>query len=217
MSLNKDLIILALCGFLASCATSKNQEKDPAFAYQGGTVSVVDDYGDCFIAIDGPINAALEKAFAKAKSSLEGLECVEKIVLIKSNGGDIEVAMRIGREIRSGKYATDMHGYCESACAFIYIGGVRRFAHQNSRIVDNSKLGVHQPASELLFQQCIGNDPKNGLITQSIRQYLALMLPPLGASTLSKEMFETSCKRITYIDANTLLRSGIATEVVDFH
>jgi hypothetical protein len=125
--------------------------------------------------------------------------------------------MRIGKEIRSGKYATDMHGYCESACAFIYIGGVRRFAHQNSRIVDNSKLGVHQPASELLFQQCISNDAKNGPITQSIRQYLALMLPSIAASTLSREMFETSCKRITYIDAGTLLRSGVATEVVDFH
>jgi hypothetical protein len=202
---------------LFACTTSSQKVIEPVFDYDGGRVSVVNDYGDCFISIEGIVNSGLEKPFSDAKKAIELQVCVEKIVVIKSNGGDLEVAMRIGKSIRLGKYATDMHSYCESACVFMYIGGVRRFAHQNSRIAENSRLGVHQPASELLFKQCIGNEPKNGPITQLIRQYLALMLPPIGASKLSNEMFETSCKRISYIDAKTLISSGIATEVVDFH
>ena len=213
----KHFSILVLSASILACTAIPSNEKDPVYLYEGGRVSVVDDYGDCFISIDGPVNLSLEKAFNKAKAFVDQQVCVEKIVLITSHGGDIEVAMRIGKEIRSGEYGTDIHQYCESACAFIYMGGIRRFAHQNSRIVDDSKLGVHQPSSQLLFQQCINNDPKNGPITQSIRQYLALMLPPLGASTISQELFETSCKRISYLDAKTLLRTGIATENVDFH
>jgi hypothetical protein len=213
----KRISILICSVSILACTAVTSRQKDPVFAYEGGRVSVVDDYGDCFISIDGPINASLEKAFNKARAFVEEQVCIEKIVLITSHGGDLELAMHIGKEIRSGEYSTDIHQYCESACAFIYMGGIRRFAHLNSRIIDNSKLGVHQPASQLLFQKCINNDPKNGPITQSIRQYLALMLPPLAASTISNEIFDTSCKRISYLDAKTLLRSGIATESVDFH
>lgn len=213
----KHLSIFILSLSILACTVIPVNQKDPIYLYEGGQVSVVDDYGDCFISIDGAINPSLEKVFAKAKNYLDQQDCVEKIVLITSHGGDVEAAMRIGKEIRSGDYGTDIHQYCESACAFVYIGGLRRLAHLNSRVADNSQLGVHQPASQLLFQQCIGGDPKNGPVTQSIRQYLAMMLPSLGASILSKEMFETSCKRISYIDAKTLLNSGIATESVDLH
>ena len=217
MNYLKHLLILIISATILACTVIPVDQKDPIYLYEGGQVSVIDDYGDCFISIDGAINLSLEKAFAKAKNFVNQQDCVEKIVLITSHGGDVEAAMRIGKEIRSGDYGTDIHQYCESACAFVFIGGVRRFAHQNSRITENSKLGVHQPASQLLFQQCIGNDPKNGPVAQAIRQYLALMLPPLGASTLTQEMFETSCRRVAYIDAKTLLNTGIATESVDFH
>jgi hypothetical protein len=211
------IVVSIACLVLLSCATHPKEPNDPVYIYDGGRVSVVDDYGDCFISIDGSINPHLEKAFTKAKAYTDSLECIEKIVLIRSNGGDLDSAMRIGKQIRAGKFSTDMHGYCESACAFIYIGGIRRFAHQNSRIVENSKLGVHQPASELLFRKCVVNNPQSGPVIQVIRQYLALMLPSDASAKLSKEMFETSCNHISYIDANGLLRSGIATESVDFH
>lgn len=211
------LVFLSCLGIL-SCASSPVEDPGrTAFSYQGGQVSVIKNQSDCFLLIDGNINQALKTAFANAKNSAKQLACNEKMVMIKSHGGDIEVAMDLGRQIRSEKWNTDMHGFCESACALVYIGGVKRFAHLNSQIVENTNLGVHQPASELLFHKCIANDSKSGPIVQQISQYIHQMLSPGAADHLVDWLFATSCQKITYIDASTLLKTGVATTQVDFH
>lgn len=210
-------LILAICIALQACASKTEMARDAIYPYEGGKISVVDDYGDCFISIDGPINKSLEKVFHQAIIHLQSMECVEKITLITSHGGDLDVALHIGKEIRFHQLSTDIHDYCESSCAFLYVAGVRRFAHQNSRISTNSQLGVHQPSSGLLFHQCIQNRDKYPITVQKISQYLAQMLPPEARKTLSQAIFETPCRQIAYLDADQLLRSGIATEKVDFH
>jgi hypothetical protein len=211
------VLTLAICVVLQSCAIKPKVVSDAVYSFEGGKVSVVNDYGDCFISIDGPINKSLEKAFNQAIIHVQSMECVEEIVLITSHGGDLDTALHIGREIRSNQFSTDIHGFCDSACAFVYVGGIRRFAHQNSRISSNSKLGVHQPASELLFHQCVVDRDKFPIPTQKISQYLAQMLSKDAAMALSRAMFEIPCNQIAYMDANVLLKSGIATENVDFH
>jgi hypothetical protein len=210
-------LVLFLSLVLQACATQSKLLGDQVYPFEGGKVSVVDDFGDCFISIDGPVNKSLEKAFNKALEQVSEMECVEKIVMISSHGGDLDISLHIGREIRVQEFSTDIHGFCESACAFIYAGGIRRFVHQNSLISADSKLGVHQPASELFFRQCIRGKEKDPLTMQKISQYLAQMLPKEAAIKLTQAMFDTPCNQIAYIDANTLLRSGIATEKVDFH
>ena len=92
----KHFSILVLCASILACTAIPSNEKDPVYLYEGGRVAVVDDYGDCFISIDGPVDLSLEKAFNKAKAFVDQQVGVEKIVLITSHGGDIEVAMRIG-------------------------------------------------------------------------------------------------------------------------
>jgi len=202
---------------LQACVSDPKQLGDQVYLYEGGNVSLFDDHGDCYLSIDGPINKSLEMAFNNALDQIEKMECVEKIALISSHGGDLNVALHIGREIRAHRLSTDIHQFCESACAFLYVGGVRRLVHQNSNISKDSQLGVHQPASELLFRQCIRSKDKDPLLVQKISQYLAQMLPKNAAQELSRAMFDTPCDRISYMDANTLLRSGIATEKVDLH
>ena len=211
------LVFLSCLGIL-SCASSPAEDPGrTTFSYQGGQVSVIKNQSDCFLLIDGNINQALKTAFVNAKNSAKQLACNEKMVMIKSHGGDIEVAMDLGRQIRSEKWNTDMHGYCESACVFIYIGGIKRYAHQNSQVVRNSELGVHQPASELLFHKCIPKAPSSGPVVQQISQYIHQMLSPDAADHLVDWLFATSCQKITYIDATTLLKTGVATTQVDFH
>ena len=211
------LVFLSCLGVL-SCASSPVEDPGrTAFSYQGGQVSVIKNQFDCFLLIDGDINQALKTTFAKAKKSLKRQSCLEKMVMIKSHGGDLQVAMDLGKQIRSEKWNSDMHGYCESACVFIYIGGIKRYAHQNSQVVRNTELGVHQPASELLFHKCIANDPKSGPIVQEITQYIHQMLSPDAADHLINWLFATSCQKITYVDVAALLKSGVATTQVDFH
>jgi hypothetical protein len=210
-------LTLVICIALQSCAIQTKVVGDAVYSFEGGKVSVVDDYGDCFISIDGPINKSLEKAFDQAINHVQSMECVEKIILITSHGGDLDSALHIGREIRHQQFSTDIHEYCESSCAFLYIAGIRRFAHQGSRISADSSLGVHQPASSLLFRQCIQDGTQFPIQVQKISQYLAQMLQMGARQTLSHAIYKTSCNQISYIDANALLRSGIATEKVDFH
>lgn len=211
------LIFIACLGILSCASSSLEEQGKTVFQYSGGQVSVMKNQSDCFLLIDGNINQALKTAFANAKNSAKQLACDEKMVMIKSHGGDIQVAMDLGRQIRSEKWNTDMHGYCESACALVYIGGVKRFAHLNSKIVENTNLGVHQPSSELLFQKCFPKTPSSGPIVQQISQYIHQMLSPGAADHLVDWLFATSCQKITYIDASVLLKTGVATTQVDFH
>ena len=210
-------LTFVICVALQSCAIKTKVAGDAVYSFESGKISVVDDYGDCFISIDGPINKSLEKAFHQAIIHVRSMGCVEKIALITSHGGDLDVALHVGREIRANELSTDIHEYCESSCAFLYIAGVRRFAHQGSLISADSSLGVHQPASSLLFRQCIQDRDKYPIQAQRISQYLAQMLPPEARKVLSNAIYETPCNQISYLDANSLLRSGIATEKVDIH
>lgn len=202
---------------ISSCSSISNKSSSTTFPYDGGQVKLLHHGDSCFIYIDGDINPGLKRAFSDAKNNLARQSCNEKMVMIKSHGGDLKTAMDIGRQIRWGKLNTDMHGYCESACVFIYIGGTQRYVHLNSQVVENSQLGVHQPASELLFHQCIPKTPQSGPIVQEISQYLHLMLTDKAAHQLSEWMFTTSCQKIAYIDAASMIEAGIATTKIDFH
>ncbi len=202
---------------LFSCSSVSNKSSGTTFQYDGGQVKLLQHGDSCFIYIDGEINQGLNKVFSKARNNIARQSCNEKMVMIKSHGGDLKVAMDIGKQIRWSKFNTDMHGYCESACVFIYVGGIQRYVHLNSQIVENSQLGVHQPASELLFRQCIPKTPQSGPIVQEISQYLHLMLSDNAAHQLSEWLFATSCQKITYIDAASMIAAGLATTKVDFH
>lgn len=85
-------------------------------------------------------------AFAREAKLAEGA-----IVFLDSRGGDHVTGIALGREIRKRGFDTYVAGYdrvtrdftasdCASACAYMFVGGVRRGAAEESR------LGVHQLA-----------------------------------------------------------------------
>lgn len=205
-------LLATILAFIASCANVENISSDRIYKYDGGEIVVLDDYGDCYLSIDGAITKSLEPAINQALRNLEQRECVEKIVLITSKGGDLDTAIHIGKELREAKLTTQIHGTCESACAFIFIGGTRRIVQINSVSSKASRLGIHQPASEMLFHQCINSTRIDPLTIQKIRSYLALMLPKDSAKTLFEEMFNVPCTKMGYLEVDQLLKSGIATE-----
>jgi len=209
--------ILLFCLLSLSCANQNIELSDFKASYEGGEISTIDDKGDCFISITGPINKSLVPAFDKALKNITHRDCFQRMVMVNSHGGDIEVAMHMGREIREHELNTDMHGYCESACIFIYIGGVKRYVHLNHHMSDESKFGVHQPASELLFHQCVWDPKKFPQIMTIISQYLSHMLPAQADKALKQAIFETPCDQIKYIDAQEMLNTGVATENLVFH
>lgn len=209
-------VVAALLGGMLSCATGEDGLADQLYRYPGGSITVIDDYGDCYLSLRGKIAPELEPVMNRALQNLTSRECVETIVIIRSLGGDLATAMHIGRELRSAGVSTDIHQYCDSACSFLYIGGARRLAHLDSNINRKSRLGMHQPSSDLFFGRCISesNDP---MTVGQIKNYLATMLPTEAAQYFYKAMFSESCKTIGYLNAETMLKMGIATDGVDHH
>lgn len=62
---------------------------------------------------------------AKIKDNLDPAR-VKLIVLHQNKGGDLWNAFRIGERIRESGVPTTISGYCNSACAIIFLGGVKR-------------------------------------------------------------------------------------------
>lgn len=90
------------------------------------------------IRISGPISA---KSFAKLTLDLTGFRNSDPfpaglIVLLNSPGGDGDIAMKMGRLLRQHHAHVFVTKQCDSACVFLFMGGVVRAANADT-------LGVH--------------------------------------------------------------------------
>ena len=210
-SMNIALLMLGL--LLVACAQVKPIDSNQTYAYTGGQISVINDERLCYMKLQGKIVPAMKGAFSQALSNLNQRACAEKILILSSHGGDLATAIEVGTQIRDAQLTTDMHGYCESACSFLYIAGAKRMVHADVSIQQECKLGVHQPTSELFLCQCIDLPKTSPLVVQKIKNYFAQMLSEQAREVLYQDMFATSCKQMAYLDVQYLLKNGIATEV----
>lgn len=90
------------------------------------------------LSIEGPITVETASAFAallEAEETRAG-RSVKPVVAIRSSGGDVNVAMKIGHDIRKRAGETVSTGPCHSACVFLAMGGVER---------NLAGIGLHRP------------------------------------------------------------------------
>jgi hypothetical protein len=66
-------------------------------------------------------------------------------VLLRSPGGDIEEALKIGHLIREHQMSTVTDTMCASACTYTFMGGVHRVA------AEGTQYGVHQFYGNIVF------------------------------------------------------------------
>jgi hypothetical protein len=66
-------------------------------------------------------------------------------VLLRSPGGDIEEALKIGHLIREHQMSTVIDNICASACTYTFMGGVKRVA------AEGTQYGVHQFYGNIVF------------------------------------------------------------------
>jgi hypothetical protein len=98
-----------------------------------GPFSIRSDHPD-LIYLDGDIAHDTYGDFARARRAAPDATTL----ILNSNGGDVDQAIRIARDVRAlslDTYVPLRHG-CYSACAYIYFAGVNRRA--------TGQLGVHQ-------------------------------------------------------------------------
>lgn len=105
--------------------------------------------------ISGQITKSDLQELARAVDIMSGTKASPTFRL-NSNGGDVEVAIAIGRQLRKFRALalTWDQGGCYSSCVFIFAGAVHRLAGSES-------IGIHRPYSnstELRDYQTIQND-----------------------------------------------------------
>lgn len=85
------------------------------------------------IGISGEIEENDADRFQELSSTLNNA-----LVLLRSGGGKIAPAMRIGEIVRAKNYTTVVKDYCASSCALIWLAGSKRF------MTPAAHIGLHQ-------------------------------------------------------------------------
>ena len=205
------LLPKALLGLaLALTAGAATAQTDPPMTFRWAR-----DADSRWIAAEGEIAQNTPMVFAKfirREPAPAGA-----VIRFNSPGGLVETSLDLGDMIREAGLVTDVgktvflrenaeaathgKGYCASACAYAYLGGVER------RLATGSRYGVHQFHSA---DDDDGSDESAQWAVASLGLYLAEMgidmdLLVLAAAAPSQTMH--------WLDRDTLERIGVVTDV----
>jgi cytochrome c len=183
------------------------------FNYLGGVIQVVKKDSTCFISITGKIQNDIESAFDKAFYFSRTNNCSERIVLLNSRGGNLGIAMKLGKAIRGEGLSTQINGECDSACGFIFIAGVDRLVDLDGPTTIASRFKVHQPTAPTIsgINRCANNDYLNSPLVASVKAYLLGMLPDTSAQYLLRMIMSVKCDDELNIEPRSLLDFRVAT------
>jgi len=92
----------------------------------------------CFLLLSGEFDGSGKLNLDRLLTSYRQKGCEEIVAFLDSPGGDVAVAMEVGRMLRRARAWTDMRngGSCASACVLTFLGGVNRRPH--------GKIGLHR-------------------------------------------------------------------------
>jgi cytochrome c len=205
-------ISILFTSFLSSHSFSA-EDKLANYKFTGGEISVFEKDGHCFASIDGKFQNNIETIFSQAINDINSRQCQKKIILLTSKGGNLEIAMRMGKIIRSGNMITQVHEECDSACSLVFVGGVERLVDVETSQTLPTKFLIHQPAVPTIsgINRCVTDFVVGNPFTVRIKSYLLSMLSDLAALNLYKAMMEVSCDSEKNINPTTLLDFKIAT------
>ncbi len=162
------LVLLLIAVALVGC-TKKNQD------VKNDVVKLI---------IHGEIRESTLREFKEAIETIEskGQKLLLNAVQLNSNGGSGNVAREIGKIIREKRLNTYLgeDSKCESACVFILIGGVQRYAF--------GKVGVHRTT-----YMDTPNDDENVAedISESVSE-VSEYIKSMGASVMLDDAINTT-------------------------
>jgi len=132
----------------------------------------------CYIALNGAIDKRTDIDLATAYNSFDKDKldnCGTAILILNSNGGDVDAAIRAGNFVREKNMTTTVFGpeSCASACVLIFLGGVNR-----NIVGKSARIGLHRPYSVNYSDSTAAAKDSYEKINHQVRQYLDRMNIP---------------------------------------
>lgn len=151
---------LLLCAPIAQ-AMPAGAEKDPSKP------------PDKHMTLTGPINARFVAAIAEVSSKYPTI----RLLVIDSEGGEIEAAMRLGKIVRDHGWDVAVKNKCLSACAnYVFPSGKRKF------VLPNSWVGIHEKT-----RRFVGGDGSVHYVSgNEIAGAMSLGVDPVSAAVARK-------------------------------
>jgi ATP-dependent protease ClpP protease subunit len=152
------------------------------------------DVNQSTITIDGDIDFGDFVAIQSKTSILNNAT-----VVLKSNGGKLLPAIKIGELIKTKGYATYVQEYCASACTLIWLAGQQRY------MTPTALIGLHAAYDA-------GSGMVNGMANALVGAYLNKIGLPYEAVMYATSAGPDSMKWLTVTDAN---KHGIDVSVIN--
>lgn len=152
------------------------------------------DVKQAVVTIDGDMDFGDFEAFQSKTRFLS-----QATVLLRSDGGRLIPAIRIGEVIRAKGWATLVQEYCSSACSLVWLAGAERY------MTANAQIGFHAAYDDRTGQE-------GGMANAIVGAYLTKIGLPYEAVMYATVAAPNSMRYLTAADAK---RVGIDVNVVN--
>ena len=146
------------------------------------------------ITIDGDIDFGDFETFQSKTRALS-----QATVTLRSNGGKLVPAIKIGETIRQKGFATYVHEYCASACTFMWLAGTQRY------MATTAQIGFHAAYDDRTGQE-------GGMANAIVGAYLTKLGLPYEAVIYATVAAPDSMRYLTVADAK---RVGIDVNIIN--
>ncbi|QWE06391.1 ATP-dependent Clp protease proteolytic subunit [Polynucleobacter sp. JS-JIR-5-A7] len=166
---------------------------------------------NCVIKISGLVDEDLGYKFSDVLSLFEKKNCKKISLYLNSNGGKLLYSIEIGKTVREKNIETFITDSCDSACGYIFVGGVKR------NIQKYRTMGFHQASVD--DGRCISMKTAIDSIDRKIIElgynHIKMMLNDKSSKKWISYEEMTSCKNMLQVGSSELLKDGIVDTVFD--
>lgn len=194
------------CGII-----ERNSSEYHEFRYNEGIVLVSTYFGQkhCISRLTGKVTKGLKENLLKVNQFLQDAKCLDKEIILISQGGDVASAMEAGRVLHDAEFDTKIDTQCDSACTILFIAG------KNRRMIFTGSLGFHQLKNSkgtCVTYAAAKNSLSTKAVLDSYFKYIREMLPKEISEKFIELAMQYSCDEIKRLTPSGSKEHGFATE-----
>jgi len=166
---------------------------------------------NCVIRVSGQIDEDLGDKFNGVLSLFEKKNCQKISLYLNSYGGRLFYAVAIGKTVREKNIETFITDNCDSACGYIFIGGVKR------NIQKYRTIGFHQLSID--GGRCVTKKTAVDSVDRAIIKlgdnHVRMMLSDESSKKWISYEDMTNCNNMLHVGSSELLKDGIVSNVFE--